>query len=131
MTESKYHIQKPNYSTLIFVIRCILCQLGSFLLARSHIYPGPSFHWHNNDTWQIRVYAVPYRGKLWRAETLVNLASHHKLTKVSSVKVPCSILNKARYSYKYKKSNLRKEVGIAVRSKETSSQLKPVKNSHV
>ena len=30
-----------------------------------------------------------------------------------------------------KDSNLRKEVGIAIKSKETSSQLEPVRNSHV
>ena len=31
----------------------------------------------------------------------------------------------------YKKSNLRKEVGITIKSKETSSQLEPVRNSYV
>ena len=31
----------------------------------------------------------------------------------------------------YKNSNLRKEVGIAIKSKETSSQFKSVRNSYV
>ena len=31
----------------------------------------------------------------------------------------------------YKNSNLRKEVGIAIKSKETSSHLKPVRNNYV
>ena len=36
------------------------------------------------------------------------------------------------YVYKIcKKSNLRKEVGTAMKSKETSSQLKPVRNTYV
>ena len=35
------------------------------------------------------------------------------------------------YTRYVKKSNLRKEVGIAIKSKETSSQLEPVINSYV
>ena len=36
------------------------------------------------------------------------------------------------YTYKmYKNSNLRKEVGIAIKSKETSSQFESVRNSYV
>ena len=36
------------------------------------------------------------------------------------------------YVYKIcKKSNLRKEVGTAMKSKETSSQLRPVRNTYV
>ena len=33
---------------------------------------------------------IPYRGKLWRVETLADLANYHK---VYSVKIPCLILN--------------------------------------
>ena len=44
----------------------------------------------------------------------------------------CHCLSFVCLFYKiYKKLNLRKEVGITIKSKETSSQLKPVKNSYV
>ena len=36
---------------------------------------------------------IPYGGKLWRVETLADLANDHKFAKVSSAKILCSILN--------------------------------------
>ena len=36
---------------------------------------------------------LPYGGKLWRMETLADLANDHKFAKVSSAKILCSILN--------------------------------------
>ena len=36
---------------------------------------------------------IPYGGKLWGVETLVDLANDHKFAKVSSAKILCSILN--------------------------------------
>ena len=39
------------------------------------------------------VFKLPYGGKLWRVETLADLANDHKFAKVSSAKILCSILN--------------------------------------
>ena len=36
---------------------------------------------------------VLYGGKLWRVETLADLANDHKFPKVTSAKILCSILN--------------------------------------
>ena len=36
---------------------------------------------------------IPYGGKLWRVETLADLANDYKFAKVSSAKILCSILN--------------------------------------
>ena len=38
-------------------------------------------------------FVLPYRGKLWRVETLVDLVNYLKFTKVSLAKIPFSIFN--------------------------------------
>ena len=68
-------------------------------------------------------------------ETKVALYSHSLFymwpdLQKPNIKVHTKIFSIKHYKI-YKNLNLRKEVGIAIKSKETSSQLEPFRNSHV
>ena len=46
-----------------------------------------SIRTNSNGKLCINNYVYPYGGKLWRVETLADLANHHKFAKVSSAKI--------------------------------------------